>query len=471
MKPNRFSRALNALLGRSIGYEGAAPGRRWRGATEIPNLLTAAHQAREPLARRARGLVANNAAAAAGCEAWVSSLIGTGLRPQPTHPDPDWRKRAANAWEKWTDQADFEGLGDLYAQQALVAGRTVVDGECFVQLIHDDRDAALRLRVVEAHQIDGSLTRPLPDGGQIIAGIEFDAHGRRTAFHVLRKPPGILAGFDLSRIRVPAEDMLQIMRASFPGQPRGMSWFAPVLLRLRDADETRDAMILKAKLGAALAGFVYTADGTTAGMDETRVDGGIFEGGIEPLTVKVLDPGQQITFSEPARIGPEVVDFLSVTTKEIAAGLGVPASLISGDYGDANYSSLRAEKVAFQRRAETLQHHVFAYQLCRPVWRRFITTEILTGRLPAPGFERDPERYLGARWITPRDTWVDPQKDVEAEIAAIDAGLLSRRQAVEARGISVEELDAEIAADREREAALGLDFNRTPRPNAPEVAQ
>jgi len=51
---------------------------------------------------------------------------------------------------------------------------------------------------------------------------------------------------------------------------------------------------------------------------------------------------------------------------------------------------------------------------------------------------------------------------VEAEIAAIGAGLMSRRQAVEARGISVEELDAERAADARREAALGLNQTEAP---------
>ena len=36
---------------------------------------------------------------------------------------------------------------------------------------------------------------------------------------------------------------------------------------------------------------------------------------------------------------------------------------------------------------------------------------------------------------------------------------MSRRQAVAAQGYSVEELDAEIASDREREAGLGLAFS------------
>ena len=62
--------------------------------------------------------------------------------------------------------------------------------------------------------------------------------------------------------------------------------------------------------------------------------------------------------------------------------------------------------------------------------------------------------------MPPRNDWVDPQKDVAAEVAAINAGLMSRRQAVAARGYDLEALDAEIAADNARAASLGLNFSR-----------
>ena len=87
-----------------------------------------------------------------------------------------------------------------------------------------------------------------------------------------------------------------------------------------------------------------------------------------------------------------------------------------------------------------------------------MTTEILAGRIDAPGFEADPEAWLAASWLPPRNDWVDPAKDIQAEIAAIDAGLMSRRQAVAARGYDLEALDDEIAADRKDGAAKGLDF-------------
>jgi capsid protein len=52
-------------------------------------------------------------------------------------------------------------------------------------------------------------------------------------------------------------------------------------------------------------------------------------------------------------------------------------------------------------------------------------------------------------------------KDVQAEIMAIGAGLKSRSQAISERGYDAEQVDAEIAADRERAEGLGLSFAQT----------
>ena len=51
-------------------------------------------------------------------------------------------------------------------------------------------------------------------------------------------------------------------------------------------------------------------------------------------------------------------------------------------------------------------------------------------------------------------------KDISAEVAEIEAGLKSRSMAMAQRGYDADRVDAEIAADRAREAKYGLDFRR-----------
>lgn len=455
-------RIFRSILRRS--YDGAAGGRRWKGAGEMPTTLAAMQAARGPLAKRARYLAANNGSAAAGVAAWVSALVGTGIRPQSAHPDEAVRAALNARFENWTDRADADGLVDFYGQQDLAARRLVVDGEVFAALTLAP-DGALAVRLIDAEQVDPTLHCELPGGGRIVAGVEFDAAGRRVAYHILRDRPGLPLVSARDAIRVPAADIAHLFRPETPGQVRGVSWLAPCLLRLRDYDDAVDAQLMRQKTAALFAGFVVDPNGEAAGFSGESKGGGVLEGGLEPGTLKVLDPGRDIRFSAPAEIGAEAIEFLKVTAREIAAGLGVPYEALTGDLSGVNYSSIRAGLVEFRRRVEALQHGLLVYQLGRPIWRRFVTAEILSGRLAAPDFDRDPEPWLAARWITPRADWVDPAKDVAAEIDAIGAGLMSRRQAVAARGYDLDALDREIAADNARATARGLNFQ--PAANTP----
>ena len=114
--------------------------------------LSAMAAARGPLARRARYLAANNALAASGVEAWVSALVGTGIKPQSAHADPDNRTALNLAFEAWTDEADADGLTDFYGLEAVMVRRMVIDGEAFALLVNTED--GLRVRLIDAEQID-----------------------------------------------------------------------------------------------------------------------------------------------------------------------------------------------------------------------------------------------------------------------------------------------------------------------------
>ena len=100
------------------------------------------------------------------------------------------------------------------------------------------------------------------------------------------------------------------------------------------------------------------------------------------------------------------------------------------------------------------------FQLCRPVWQRWIQDAALAGALDLPAFAHNPAQYLAVKWIPPKWDWVDPLKDRKAEIEAIDAGLNSRSDVIESEGYDAEEVDRRIAADHARKQELGLSFSR-----------
>jgi lambda family phage portal protein len=270
----------------------------------------------------------------------------------------------------------------------------------------------------------------------------------------------MLAPMALDTVRVPASDLAHLFQALAPGQLRGITWLAPVLLRLHELDQYEDAALVKAKVAALFTGFIRDPDGTVAGLNGGGAVNGVLQVGMEPGSLIPLPPGADIQFSDPADPG-DYGAYVKNHIRAIASGLGLPYELVSGDLEGVTYSSIRAGLVEFRRRIEQLQHTVIVFQFCRPVWERFVRLAVLSGALPARDFDRDPAPYLACDWLPPKWDWVDPAKDARAEIEQIRAGLKSRSQSIAERGYDIEEVDAAIAADRAREARLGLSFDTT----------
>jgi lambda family phage portal protein len=446
-------------------YEGAAGGRRLSAASFTQSALGAQLTAYRTLAKRARFLTDNNGPARAGVDAWESALVGSGIVPQSKHPDPEMRKILNSSWERWIDRADADQIQDFYGMQSVVARRLVIDGEIFAAWSYD-QDGALQCRLLDAEQCDGSYS--LNDPVQrIVAGIQFDGEGRREFYHFSKQRPGLpmpLSGYET--VKMPAHAVSHIFRVEAAGQVRGISWFAPVILKLIDLDKASDAQLMRQQTAAMFAGFITDPTGAASSEFDISQNGNQWDVSLEPGMMKFLAPGQDVKFSSPADIGTNGIEFLKFTVREIAAGLSLPYEMLIPDLSDVNYSSIRAGLIEFRRRAEKFQWQIMVRHFCEPAWRRFVAAEILSGRIDAPTFDSDPEDYFAAEWLPPKNSWVDPLKDVQAEILAIDRGLMSRRQAVAARGYNIDNLDIEIAEERKQAAAMGLDFS-PPKPEAP----
>jgi lambda family phage portal protein len=183
---------------------------------------------------------------------------------------------------------------------------------------------------------------------------------------------------------------------------------------------------------------------------------------VQPGQVVMLEPGEEIQTSAPADVGGSYEAFQYRTLLQISAALGVPYAYLSNDMLKANYSNSRLALLEFRRRVEAWQHSVMVFQLCRAVWRRWMDVAVISGALDIPDYETGRGEYLACSWLPPRWEWVDPLKDARAEIEQIEAGLKSRSQAIAERGFDAEQVDAEIAADKEREQRLGLMFGTQP---------
>ena len=446
--------------------EGAMATRRLRGwnpPLENINALVASGGPR--LLARSRELVVTNGYAANACEAFAANLIGDGIKPSSLIEDAALRDRVQKLWLAWTDEADADGLTDFYGLQAMVAREMFVAGECFVRLrprrAEDRLLVPLQLQLLQSEMLPFEKIETDPNGNPIRCGIEFDLIGRRVAYHFRRRHPGDSTDQRVAlpdTVRVPAEEVLHIYRPIDAGQIRGLPHVAPAIVRLFLLDQYDDAELDRKKTAAMFAGFITKTAPEDPMMGEGAADlDGAAIASLEPGTMQVLLPGEDIRFSTPADVGGGYEAFQYRTLLAVSASLGLPYHLVTGDVRQANYSSLRAELVEFRRRIGQLQHGVMAHQLCRPIWRRWLETAVLSGAL-----DTDPTALRPVQWIPPRWDWVDPLKDIQAQVLAMEAGITSRRKVVEATGYDIEEVDRENAADAARVKELGLSYKTNP---------
>jgi lambda family phage portal protein len=204
-----------------------------------------------------------------------------------------------------------------------------------------------------------------------------------------------------------------------------------------------DAALAKAKTTALLAGFLKDLDGTA--MPDIKA-GNPAELSLEPGTIRALPPGADITFS-PTSDFTGIGELLKHFLRSIASGTGAPYPLIAENLSDVNYSSARVGLQNFWRRCAAIRSSLLINRLLQPIYERFVTLEILSGRLVVADFERNPKQYFRASFLFPVPVSIDPVKDTSADTMAIDAGIASREQVIAARGRDPDEVNAEISRD------------------------
>ena len=126
--------------------------------------------------------------------------------------------------------------------------------------------------------------------------------------------------------------------------------------------------------------------------------------------------------------------------------MGVPYEPIF-DLSQTNYSSNKAGFESFKRRVRVIRNMLVS-QFLQPVWEKWVALEILSGRINATDYARDPRAYNAVSWLWSEWASLDPLKEAQANEILLRNGLTSRQRLVEASGVEFDQLESEIAADR-----------------------
>jgi len=440
-----------------MNYDAATPGRRASSlrANAGDADLAAARRAR--LAYISRDMIRNSPFAVRAQTVIANNVVGDGIVPGIVG-SARAKKRGMELIRAHLDTVaiDADGLNNLYGLQRLAMNCIVDSGEVLIRRrrrrLSDGLPMPFQIQVMEPDFLDTRFDGRTPAGNTVREGIEYDDLGRRVAYHLFRHHPGAVGRFGAflspeSR-RVPASEVLHVFRQDRPGQMRGVSWYAPVALKLQDNDDHLDAQLMRQKIAACFAAFIYADDPDEALEDQVGAT-------LAPGAIQTIGTGKKIEFSKPP--GVEGFDaFTATVLRSIAAGMGITYESLVGDLSQVNYSSARMGRLEMDRNVSSWQWLMMIPRMMAPFAGWFLEAWEALEERPLPA-------GVGLTWTPPRRVIVDPSKEIKAMGEEVRHGFRSRQAVVRSLGYDPEEVDREIAEDNARADELGLVLDSDPR--------
>lgn len=442
----------------AMHYDAATAGSRGKSWRPTATDADTAAVVRSRLAYVSRDLVRNSPFAVRGQQVIANNVVGDGIIAKVAGAGEKERQQLLDALNQHLDTTDIDadGRNNLYGLQRLAINTVIESGEVLIRrrrrLLSDGLEFPFQLEVLEPDFIDASQSGETAAGNIIRDGIEYDAIGRRVAYHLYSEHPG---GTFRRRLksdvrRVPASEILHLYRQDRPGQMRGVSWFAPVALTLQDLADYYDAQLMRQKIAACFAAFRVRPDEDNPAEND---DAGLSES-IIPGRIQQLAPGEDIKFAAP----PGVEGFDEFTRggyRAVAAGLGITYEAMTGDLSGVNFSSGRMGRMEMDRNVSSWQWLMMIPQMMQPLGAWLLEGWVLSrqGRASTARIE----------WVPPHRMMVDPSREITALRDKVRAGFASRSGVVRELGYDAEDLMTEIEADAARADAKGMIFDTDPR--------
>jgi lambda family phage portal protein len=315
----------------------------------------------------------------------------------------------------------------------------------------DGLPVPLQLQLLEIDWLDSSKTGT-NGANTIVNGIEYDSLGKVTAYWLWDQHPGEVQSSRRGRANsypVPASSIIHLFNPQRPGQGRGFTRLAPVIARVRDLQLYEDAELQRKNLETRLS-VIASGDITNMTVSESEDQATVRKtgelGSLASGGITQVPPGLNLTVLEP-KAAPGYVEYVKHQLHLIAAGMGVTYEMLTGDVKEVNFSSARVALLEFRRNAEQLQWLTLIPKLCLPIWRAFIDAAVLAGKINRPDYAVD--------WSTPKWDYVNPQQDVDADLAEISGGLSSISEKLRRRGYKPDLVFKEIKSDFDRLRADG----------------
>lgn len=420
--------------------------------------------ANHPHFRKFLKMVRSNVVGAKGLQLQVRARMARGKL------DTELNKRIAEIFWMWgmKETCTVTQKMNWIACQRLFATTLARDGEVLAQMVSPpDNPFGFALKFWNVDYLDETFNEELPDGRRIIMSVEVDASDRPIAYWLTTPASDInyTRRRERTRTRVAAEQMIHAyLIEDEEAAVRGVTWFAGVLLEGKNHYGYKEGTITSLRFSSNLVGFLESdvADETQfAGEEDEEGNEKSVEIDVGPLSMNELPPGMRLNQLDPKQPPQNHSEILKSIVRDLAAGLGVNYFSLAGDMADVNYSSARVGLGEERELWRELQDFV-ADNFCRPVYHAWTRAALLSGHLnvePRQFAEIQNPIFRARGWA-----YVDPQKEIGANVLAIESGLATVTDTLADRGIDITEHLETRRSEIELGDSYGIDLRFPPKP-------
>lgn len=445
----------------------------WR-PLRVPNMEGEVRE-RVTIQRRAADLAVNDWSAKSGLRTIADNAIGTGLVPKSVIPHDILgisRDEAAQIGEKlewafsvWSQISHARGMLHFEDLQYLGISSILRSGEMLhlpVMLPLDGIGGHREFSLAIQDMRPARLCTPADKRTDLSIrdGIEFNSYGRPIAYWLACPPPSYVSVeadslFSDMFVRRPAyighrQNVFHLFRHEIEEQTRGVSQLATGMKLFRNLNDALESELFAQVIAASFPIFIGLENGGVELPSEVRESLGIAEQGayrremeVEPGTVIFGNPGEKPYILENKRPSSNFPPFVEIVQRSLAAMLGIPYESLTKDFSKTNYSSMRAalneawKLYLFYRRW-------FARLYTQPIWEMVLEEAYLRNFLGIAdaidnsnalyGFYEGRRYWCSASWIGPAKGFIDPVKEIQATILALDNRLTTYAEAWAERG-------------------------------------
>lgn len=427
-------------------------------------------------------MIQNDPIAQDAAEMGVDFIIGEGLQPRCRStkmkrsggPNLQLRQKInakvnASLEKHWENPKHFDYDGTMTYYEMIEVGlkAAMTRGDLMIIKVPRSREFCERRGLTMPYQcrlMDASwLNRHMTEyeGNKVVGGIEQSSEGGIEAFHFheQQRADGVMG----SSIRVPASAVIHWFRQDFPGQKRGITWFASSVNALINLEDNADAALERMKgetgMGVVLSvpfgmdpedamighaddyassdfltgGSSLTVDESTAAPEDIglRSDGRPVDGFGRPVeyveaggVVRVRD-GVKVEKLDPTPSGG-FETFMNYSGRRVASGLGLMYEMLFNDWKNSNHSLARVSLEKVNVRNKRLRYRIIR-AVCQPIYDLHIQSGIVARRWA----EDDAARGIQDRWVT-TDYWV-PGEITSSEVSWIEPPKISPDEERDAR--------------------------------------